>query len=152
MTCLACKLLDEPAKNCLACCELDLARSKMYLEILTKQRDEVCDYLDQERSDAFDRGLLIGQSMPRIEDVARAMLEFFTDLSIAVLTDPAPCPYCGTENLIIHEDCDYFTVMCGEDGNCSGAGPMRLGEEREAVREWNKIAVPVAYRRISDGY
>jgi hypothetical protein len=76
--------------------------------------------------------------------VSEALLEFFTDLSVLVRTTPAPCPWCGSEDI----DPDaHSDMMC--DGQtqcflCRSKGPGVI----TAVTAWNRVAVPMAYRRL----
>lgn len=74
-------------------------------------------------------------------DVGDALLEFFTDLSIIARKKPAPCPWCGNSNTYV---CQQTFGACDA---CGSHGPIE--EYKHVVRAWNRVAVPMAFRRLA---
>lgn len=53
-------------------------------------------------------------------------------------TELKPCPFCGSDNLILENADPYEWVFCEV---CESAGPARMGEG-EAEKAWNTRTEP----------
>jgi Lar family restriction alleviation protein len=62
------------------------------------------------------------------------------------VTDIKPCPFCGSEAIVITSSTIYwenYAVMCdgSKDGNCAGlGGSSKYDTEEEAIDKWNQRA------------
>lgn len=80
-------------------------------------------------------------------NVGAALLEFFEDLSILVRTTPAPCPWCGGEDC----DDDVQCLDCNAFGPGTETGATEPASIAERITNWNKVAIPMAFRRLAQG-